>query len=67
MKSVLKIANLNTNKDVINIREAISHNEGVVACEINLDKQEVNVVYDDKSIRVDEIAISIEEAGYSVI
>lgn len=67
MKSVLRIANLNTNDDVINIREAVAHNEGVIACEVSLAKKEVNVVYDDKSITADKITISIEEVGYSII
>lgn len=67
MKSLLRIANLNTNEDVINIREAIAHNEGVIACEVNLSKKEVSVVYDDKSITEDKLIVSIEEVGYSVI
>ena len=67
MKSLLKVANLNTNDDVISIREAVAHNEGVIACEVSLSKKEVSVVYDDKSITEDKIIISIEEVGYSVI
>lgn len=67
MKSVIKISNMNSNSDVISVREAIANNEGVIACEINLSKQEVNVVYDDSSVEIDKIIISVEEAGYSVI
>ncbi|WP_278600283.1 heavy-metal-associated domain-containing protein [Clostridium tertium] len=67
MKSLLKVANLNTNDDVISIREAVAYNEGVIACEVSLSKKEVSVVYDDKSITEDKIIISIEEVGYSII
>ena len=67
MKSLLKVANLNTNDDVISIREAVAHNEVVIACEVSLSKKEVSVVYDDKSITEDKIIISIEEVGYSII
>lgn len=66
MKEVLRISNLNTNEDVISIKDSIAHNEGVIACEVNLSKKEVNVVYDDKVIELDKIIASIEELGYSI-
>lgn len=67
MKTVLSIANLNTNEDVISIKEVIAHSEGTIACEVNINKKEVSVVYDDKTISLDGIIASIEEIGYSVI
>ena len=66
MKVVLKVSNLNTNDDVISIKDVISHNEGVIACEISIEKKEVNIVYDDKATILDNIITSIEELGYSV-
>lgn len=66
MKTVLKILNLNTNEDVISIREVVGSNEGVIACEINLSKKEVNIVYDDKSLTIDKIIAEVEELGYSI-
>lgn len=66
MKTVLKISNLNTNEDVISIREVVGSNEGVIACEINLSKKEVNIVYDDKSLTIDKIIAEVEELGYSI-
>lgn len=66
MKTVLKISNLNTNNDVISIKDVISHNEGVIACEISISKKEVNIVYDDKTAVLDRIIASIEELGYSI-
>ncbi len=67
MKTVLRILNLNTNEDVISIKEVIAHSEGTIACEVNVNKKEVSIVYDDKAIALDKIIASIEELGYSVI
>ena len=67
MKSLLKVSNINTNEDIINVREAIAQNEGVIACEVSLSRKEVNIVYDDKSVTIDKIISSIEEIGYSII
>ncbi|MBS5939985.1 copper chaperone [Clostridium sartagoforme] len=66
MKTVLKISNLNTNEDVISIREVVGSNEGVIACEVSLSKKEVNIVYDDKSVTIDKIIAEVEELGYSI-
>lgn len=67
MKSLIKVNDLNTSSDVKNIREAIASNEGVVACEISVPKKEVSVVYDDFSVKLDQIIESIEEIGYTVL
>lgn len=67
MKSVLKVCGINTIQDVNNIRQAISSNEGVVACEINKEKKEVQIVYDNYFTTIDKLTESIEDAGYTVI
>ncbi|MGL5085984.1 MAG: heavy-metal-associated domain-containing protein [Clostridium sp.] len=67
MKSLIKVFNIRTNEDINNIREAVANNEGVIACQVNVNKQEVSVVYDDRSITVEEIIASIETEGYSVL
>lgn len=67
MKSLIKVFNIRTNEDVNNIREAVANNEGVIACQVNINKQEVSVVYDDRSLTVEEIINSIELIGYSVV
>lgn len=66
MKSLLKISNVNTNEDIIKIREALAENEGLIACEISLSKKEVSLIYDDTSITLDNLVSSIEEAGYTI-
>ncbi|MBB6625039.1 heavy-metal-associated domain-containing protein [Clostridium gasigenes] len=67
MKSLIKVYNLNTNEDINNVREAVASNEGVIACEVNISKKEVSVVYDDRGLSLDDIINSIEEKGYSVV
>ena len=67
MKSVFKISNLKNADDVSNIRRAICKMEGIVAFQVNLDKSEVDVVYDDYFVKEDDIILSIEDSGYTVI
>ncbi|MBS4958224.1 MAG: heavy-metal-associated domain-containing protein [Clostridium sp.] len=67
MKALLRIYNLTTHDDIINIRNVVTNYEGILACEINLNRKEVNVVYDGLSVSIDELMISIENAGYMVI
>jgi copper chaperone CopZ len=67
MKSVIKIANMRTAADIGNIREAVSSNEGVIACQINMEKQEVNVVYDSYFLNEERIIQCLEDLGYTVI
>lgn len=67
MKSVLKVFNMNTLEDVNIIRTAIGNNEGVVACEVNIEKSEISVVYDTYFLSIDNIIESIEELGFTVL
>ncbi|OPJ61049.1 heavy-metal-associated domain-containing protein [Clostridium oryzae] len=67
MKAVLKVRGISNISDVNKIRRAIAENEGVVACEISRQKEEISIVYDNHSVSLDSIAISIEDLGYTVI
>ena len=67
MKSLFKISSMKTLEDVSNVRNAISNMEGVIACQVNLEKGEVNVVYDDFFIKEDDLISSIEDSGYDVL
>ena len=67
MKSLVRIYNLISNEDIIKIKNQVSNYEGILACEINLNKKEVNIVYDSLSVSIDEIITSIETVGYMVI
>lgn len=67
MKSVIKVCNMITVEDITKIRKAVSKKEGVIACQINKEKGEVSVVYDDYFVNADNIIESIEDSGFTVI
>ncbi|MHC1685990.1 MAG: heavy-metal-associated domain-containing protein [Clostridiaceae bacterium] len=67
MKAVLRICDMNTPKDISNVRKAIAATEGVMACQISKDSGEVTVVFDDFFVTIDNIIESIEDHGYTVI
>lgn len=67
MKSVLKVCNMHTAEDVSKIRRAISNNEGVVACQINKEKGEISIVYDDYFVTNENLIQSLEDLGYAVL
>jgi copper chaperone len=67
MKSVIKVCNINNVDDVNKIRSTIAEHQGVIACQITMEKGEVNVIYDNYFLTVDKIIESIEDAGYTVI
>ncbi|MEG1257071.1 heavy-metal-associated domain-containing protein [Clostridium sp.] len=67
MKTTLKICDMIASKDVLRVKTAISANEGVIACGIHKSKKEVEIVYDDYFINIEDIIQSIENHGYTVI
>lgn len=67
MKSILKIYQMNSQKDVANIKKIISKIEGIIACEIALDKKEVQLIYNENFLELDTIIENIENLGYMVI
>lgn len=67
MKSVLRISNMNTSNDAARIRSSISGNEGVIAFYIDKEKMEVEVIYDDKFLDLDDMIDSMEKLGYIII
>ena len=67
MKSSIRVHNLNTQSDVIKIRKIIARYEGLIAYEININRKEIQLVYDNLSVDIDEIKIYIEMNGYIII
>ncbi|MFT5875322.1 MAG: copper chaperone [Clostridium sp.] len=67
MKSVIKLCNMSTSDDISNVNAAISNNQGVIACQLNSESKEVEIIYDDYFVSLDNLIESIEEAGYAVI
>lgn len=67
MKSVIKVCNMNTSNDINNVNVAISNNQGVIACQIISESKEIEIIYDDYFVSLDNLIESIEDAGYTVI
>lgn len=67
MKSVVKVCNINNVNDVNKIRSAVSAEQGVIACQISMEKGEISVVYDDYFLNINKIIEAIEDTGYTVI
>ena len=67
MKSLFKINSMKTLEDVSRVRNAISSLEGVMACQVSLKNGVVNVVYDDFFIKAEDLILSIEDSGYTVL
>ena len=67
MKSVIKVYDMGKSKDVIKVQSAISVIEGIIACEISLEKKEIQVIYNENFVDLDSIITSIENVGYIVL
>lgn len=65
MRSVIKVLNINNQKDVSNIQKAIANVDGIIACEISYEKKEVQVIYNENYLELDKIIESIEDCGYT--
>ena len=58
---------MNSSADVNNVRKVIANNEGIIACQISKEKQEIDIVYDQFFINEDQIVASLEDSGYTVL
>ncbi|CDI48271.1 heavy-metal-associated domain-containing protein [Clostridium tetani] len=67
MRSVIKVLELKNASDVVTIKKAISNKTGVLAIQINIEKREINVVYDDYLLTIDDMMDCIEDLGYSIL
>ena len=67
MKSIIKICNMESQKDTKIIREIISDNAGIIASEISVAKKEITLIYNETFFNIQKIINSIEDLGYIVI
>ena len=67
MNSIIKIQNLNKSSDVSKINSIMSQIEGIIACEISVDRGEIQVVYNEAIVKLEDIIGDIEDIGYIVI
>ena len=66
MKTILRVCDMKSSSDIAAVKNAIAQTEGIMACEINPEKKEVCVYYDNTLISEDGIIQSLENAGYVV-
>ena len=67
MKSVIKVINMKSQKDASSIQSAVINNEGIIAIQTSLKKNEITVIYNDIYINIDKIIGIIEDLGYVII
>lgn len=67
MKSVIKVVNMKSPKDASSIQSAVINNEGIIAIQTSVKKNEITVIYNDMYISVDKIIGIIEDLGYVTI
>ena len=67
MKSVIKVINMKSQKDASSIQSAVINNEGIIAIQTSLKKNEITVIYNDIYINIDKISGIIEDLGYVII
>lgn len=67
MKSVIKVINMKTQKDASSIQNAVINNDGIIAIQTSVRKNEITVIYNDMYISIDKIIGIIEDLGYVTI
>ncbi|MFR1905284.1 MAG: heavy-metal-associated domain-containing protein [Clostridium neonatale] len=67
MKSIIKILNMESEKDVKLIQNAIVNNSGIIAIQVSLQKKEIVVIYDSIYLNEEKIINTIEDLAYIVI
>jgi hypothetical protein len=58
---------MKTLRDVSIVRNSIARNEGVVACQLNREKGEVEIVYDNYLLDINIVIEDLEELGFNVV
>lgn len=67
MKAVIKVHEIKKQKDVVRIQKVISCIEGIIACEVSLEKNEIQLIYNESFVNVDSIIEELENIGLMVI
>lgn len=67
MKSIIKLLNMESEKDVKIIQSIIADNMGVIASQVSLTKKEVVIIYNASLFDKEKFVESIEDLGYIVI
>ncbi|MBE6063542.1 MAG: heavy-metal-associated domain-containing protein [Clostridium butyricum] len=64
MKSVIKVRNMKSQSDASLIQSAVINNEGIIAIQTSLNRNEITVIYNDMYINIDKIIDIVEDLGY---
>ncbi|MDD3224764.1 MAG: ferredoxin [Clostridium sp.] len=67
MRSVLQICDIKTISDVINLKNSIASIQGVLACQIDKEKGEAEVIYNEHFLNLDKLIYNLEEMGFIVM
>ena len=67
MKSIIKLLNMESEKDVKAIQSIIAADMGIIASQVLLAKKEIVIIYNDSLFNKDKFIESIEDLGYVVI
>lgn len=67
MRSVLQICDIKTISDVINLKNSIASIQGVLACQIDKEKGEAEVIYNEHFLNLDKLIYKLEEMGFIVM
>jgi len=66
MEKTLKVTGLSCKCCVNKVEESIKQLTGISSAEINYDREEVQVVFNQEAVTLKQIEGKIEEAGYQV-
>ena len=66
-KTTLKIQGMTCNHCVMRVQKALKGTAGVQDAQVDLQKAEAVVSYDDAKVTVDNLASAVVEAGYKVV
>ena len=66
-KITLKIQGMTCNHCVMRVQKALKGTAGVQDAQVDLQKAEAVVSYDDAKVTVDNLASAVVEAGYKVV
>ncbi len=66
-KANLKIQGMTCNHCVMRVAKALKAVPGVQDAQVDLQKAEAAVTYDDAKVSLDKLSVAVVEAGYKVV
>lgn len=67
MEKVLKVQGMSCAHCVRSVEESVGELEGISTVEVNLDRGEVTVDFDQQVVTLDQVKETIEDQGYDVV